>query len=477
MNWLEISKAVFHLVLFMSPVVTIVIGIILFMQRWLGNRQDPRFFYLVWIAIMIRMLIPWSPSPAYSLWEHVPAIPLNNFIVTEKEMMMDPQGMDQQVFMQTEAITSEVYEMQWDWMTVAYVVWLIGVVGITIVFVVAYWKLRWSLHKQSVPIGAEDDNELQVCLDQCRKRLAIRSTNLSLRLTSLVSSPAAIGWLKPKILLPYDLIGKLDHRDWSCILMHELIHIRRMDALWNGLMTVFVALHWFNPFVWKAYFKMREDQELSCDAKLQKYVTPNQYGHTLLKLAESQIATNRYLTIAFISRNKNMTRRRVEMLFSKKKSVISLWFGMCIVLASTFLITYPKIFASSETNGEEVMFTAPVEGTITSRYGEETKYNMYAISIANEPGTAVHAVADGVIEKSGYDPGDGNHIVIVHASGYKSVYKHLNEMFVQEGQQVKQGELIGTIGSTGRSTGPHLSLEILQDGQFIDPETVIDFRD
>jgi len=85
-------------------------------------------------------------------------------------------------------------------------------------------------------------------------------------------------------------------------------------------------------------------------------------------------------------------------------------------------------------------------------------------------GTEVYVTGDGVVEiveskRWGY----GKSIVINHGFGYKTLYAHLSKFEVKEGQKVKRGELIGLIGSTGKSTGPHLHYEVIKDGVKVNP--------
>lgn len=85
-------------------------------------------------------------------------------------------------------------------------------------------------------------------------------------------------------------------------------------------------------------------------------------------------------------------------------------------------------------------------------------------------GTPIYATGDGAITEAGYDNGGyGNNVVINHGYGYKSLYGHMKKIKVRVGDRVKRGEVIGWVGSTGKSTGPHLHYEIIKNGEKIDP--------
>lgn len=91
------------------------------------------------------------------------------------------------------------------------------------------------------------------------------------------------------------------------------------------------------------------------------------------------------------------------------------------------------------------------------------------IDVASRTGTPIIASADGVIEKITRTTGLGKLIVINHGYGYKTRYGHLSKFKVKRGQRVKRGDLIGLMGSTGYSTGPHLHYEVIRKGKFVDP--------
>jgi murein DD-endopeptidase MepM/ murein hydrolase activator NlpD len=85
-------------------------------------------------------------------------------------------------------------------------------------------------------------------------------------------------------------------------------------------------------------------------------------------------------------------------------------------------------------------------------------------------GTPIYATGNGVIRLAGYvDGGFGNHVIINHGYGYETLYGHMVRIKVRTGQRVKRGELIGWVGSTGKSTGPHCHYEVHINGNEVDP--------
>ena len=84
-------------------------------------------------------------------------------------------------------------------------------------------------------------------------------------------------------------------------------------------------------------------------------------------------------------------------------------------------------------------------------------------------GTSVRATGGGIVKEAGRKGGYGNVVEIVHRNGYTTRYAHLSRISVKPGQRVERGQKIGRVGSTGRSTGPHLHYEIRKAGKAINP--------
>jgi murein DD-endopeptidase MepM/ murein hydrolase activator NlpD len=90
---------------------------------------------------------------------------------------------------------------------------------------------------------------------------------------------------------------------------------------------------------------------------------------------------------------------------------------------------------------------------------------------ATSYGTPIFASGNGVLEKVGPEGGYGKYIRIKHANGYETAYGHMSAFAkgMEVGKKVRQGQVIGFVGSTGQSTGPHVHYEILVNGRFVDP--------
>jgi murein DD-endopeptidase MepM/ murein hydrolase activator NlpD len=114
-------------------------------------------------------------------------------------------------------------------------------------------------------------------------------------------------------------------------------------------------------------------------------------------------------------------------------------------------------------------------GTFTSGYGVRSdpfrhSAAMHAgIDLAAPQGTAVYATADGIVDRAEWSNGYGNLVEVSHGKGVQTRFGHLSRILVHSGQLVHRGDLIALVGSTGRSTGPHLHYEVRIDGHAVNP--------
>ena len=130
--------------------------------------------------------------------------------------------------------------------------------------------------------------------------------------------------------------------------------------------------------------------------------------------------------------------------------------------------SYPNrpVFPVKENRQESLSSTYmwPTKGVFTSGYGWRWGRMHKGIDIANNTGTSIHAARDGIVTYSGWSSGYGYLVEITHPDGESSRYAHNSRLLVKKGQMIPQGARISLMGSTGRSTGPHLHFEIRQSG-------------
>ncbi len=129
-------------------------------------------------------------------------------------------------------------------------------------------------------------------------------------------------------------------------------------------------------------------------------------------------------------------------------------------------------------------FIIPVDDAIiTGVYGSQRilngkpKWPHYGLDFAQKTGTPIKAMVDGIVTLAEPDLYyTGATLIFDHGHGISTLYMHMNEIFVQKGDIVKQGEVIGTVGSSGRATGPHLDVRLNWFGTRLDPATVLDIN-
>lgn len=112
-------------------------------------------------------------------------------------------------------------------------------------------------------------------------------------------------------------------------------------------------------------------------------------------------------------------------------------------------------------------------GVITSNFGIRERGDHKGMDIGVPSGTSIGAACDGVVKYAGYDNIYGNMVIIKHSNEIETAYAHASEILVKTGDDVKKGETIAKVGSTGRSTGPHLHFELRVNGEAVNPKGYI----
>jgi len=172
--------------------------------------------------------------------------------------------------------------------------------------------------------------------------------------------------------------------------------------------------------------------------------------------------------------NKTLKENNDEYVKSQVKSVTTSY----AAYSSSSSYTVPEeILLALQTENGSLNFSNPLNnaGIVTSRYGIRTRNNHQGIDIGAPTGTPIYAAEDGVVTYTGWYYGYGNLIKVQHANGYETYYGHCSSIACSAGQMVSKGDLIGYVGSTGNSTGPHLHFEVRVNGVTYNPEGFVSF--
>lgn len=293
-----------------------------------------------------------------------------------------------------------------------------------------------------------------------------------------------LAWGRHTIILPARLVADLSSVEIALIVRHEQAHLNRRDPLLFAMLGLIDALLWFNPFVRAQTARCRLAAELACDimAAGKNLSERETYARVLIKTLKHTAGNMQPHAPAVISNVKSgdYRMRLSEIMHGDpaarktrpKWLLVGLFAGLLPIAAAQF------VWAQG-TAGAPGLTVAPVEGPISSGFGPRPDPVTGAISFHQgvdfpvAVGTPVHAPGDGNIAAVYDDPAYGKVVEIDHGGGMKTRLAHLATATVAVGDHVTAGQVVATSGNSGRGTGPHLHLEIWEQGKPIDPGTVL----
>ncbi|UCG46473.1 MAG: hypothetical protein JSU94_13320, partial [Phycisphaerales bacterium] len=185
--------------------------------------------------------------------------------------------------------------------------------------------------------------------------------------TDAVNSPSLFGCVRPRLLLPAGMVETLGSEQLRHVFLHELAHLRHMDILTSNLASLLQILHWFNPLLWVAFYRMRTDRELACDELVLSKAAADEskkYGRTIISLVE-QFGRGSYLPMTVgIMENRNQFKRRITMIARFRK--LSLRWSLA---ALAILAVVAGVALTNATNPSETAEGNPAEENTAMGYG------------------------------------------------------------------------------------------------------------
>ena len=485
-----------------SAMILLVLALRLFLKKHL-----PRgIFPALWCAAAVRLLLPITIPTHLSVWNllHTPAAAQANGVISD---VLTPFP---------SLATSNTAKPAADIAGISpmLLVWLVCAILLAAYFVIGYTcmvrRFRGTRLAPQPSIDALLDRfrfsrDPRICVSNSRR------------------APLTFGVFRPTVLLPEDL--PVGDAQFQLVLAHELAHIRRKDCLRKLLLTVCLCLYWWNPLVWMMVWLANRDMELACDEAVLRALGPDcrkAYALTLLDMAQRN-PKSAPLCSGFA---KSSAEERIRAILSFKR--IPAWVGICVsvlfVLAASIfatqavspsaipemepamqeevpeenaavrmpvsepLPTAPSIMPEQDAESEIELETQPrseaptyiypleeANAEVTNPYGwrenpvVKQKSLHPGVDLAADYGTSVLAVADGTVLDCSYDAAYGYILTLEHENGVQTQYAHLSEFFVEPGDTVQQGQIIAKTGDSGWSTGPHLHLGVLMNGEAVDP--------
>ena len=291
-----------------STLVAVILGL-----QWLFRRQlTPNWRYLLWFAFLARLVFPIMPSSTLSVHNISPLpFPTNQEVVKppvlaadtpklhrahnlpihkESTTIQSPIGFpllqsnrvkDGNSTPETEWVSrpsealSPVERLSLLWITVA--------AGLILLLLAKAIRFNRILATTQTPIPSALEDRFHAV----KKSLGIEQRHIALTLSSQVKSPCLFGIYRPRLIIPTSLEKDLSSVELECVLLHELVHLKRNDLWCNWAMSLLQCLHWFNPVLWFAMSRIRADREMATDAGVLLQANELQracYGELIIKL-------------------------------------------------------------------------------------------------------------------------------------------------------------------------------------------------
>jgi beta-lactamase regulating signal transducer with metallopeptidase domain len=348
---------------------SLLIFLILLVQLMLRGRLGVRWHYCLWLLLLIRLVLPWAPESRMSIFNLIPpwarqsqtefvsddlADDTLNSVVAgvgiNESTPVSITGVPQEI---PEAITATPEEPGFFELADMFpLIWLIGALVLAVYVCASNFNLRRAVKKAC----SLTDRRILDLLEKCKSQMGIR-TILRVVVTDRVRGPALFGFVRPRLLLPRGMIEALSLEELRCIFLHELAHLKRHDIFVSYLVSLLQILHWFNPIIWLAFYRMRADRELACDALVLSKMNvdePKKYGQAIISLVEL-FYQNRYLPgMVGIMEDKSQLKGRISMIvnFKKDSKKLTLPAVLLILMIACISLTDAQVQTRQERTAE-----------------------------------------------------------------------------------------------------------------------------
>ena len=341
-------SSIFKMVVLSSAAGSIVAVTILIIKSLLKNKLNATWQYYIWFLFIIRLIIPTgfeTPLSKFNVFANTTQriqtsqnIVRNNSnnssniknVAEDNNKILKPNLEKKNNLGETKVKDFNYY------VNIASIVWIVGVALILAVMLFSYGMFSLKIRK----ISFCQDKEINEILKKSKSIMNI-SKFIPVVYDRHMNTPSLLGVINPKILVDPDLIGKLSFEKKKHIFLHELSHFKRKDIFINWVILFLEVVYWFNPIIWFAFSRMREDSELACDAYVLSYLNKKEqkeYGETIIELAKFVSGIKLIPGTSGMIKRKSNVKRRIIMIKKFKKNSFK-WIGIPVsILAAVCMV-------------------------------------------------------------------------------------------------------------------------------------------
>lgn len=413
----------------------VLVLVILAVKKIAARGTGAAFHYGIWFLLVLRLVIPYAPQSPASALNLIPV--LTGLVQKAETSAVHP---DQQV---QKPLNPALKSADGDASPAQNrpggkagagpasactpleaglaVLWLAGML-----FYDSYalWRNRRFLRSLKGSPPAEDDRVRELAR-QCGLQLHIRA-DIPVFYSDTVGTPSLYGVLRPKLLIPKRLAGRLEEAELNYVLLHELAHYKRKDipVLWGT--TVLKGFYWFHPLVWYAFYRMRLDCENACDATVLSHLSPESrlgYGYFLLHLLELRLPREPavHQTAMASGINKIQLKRRIRMISNFQKITFRRAAAAFLLIAAVGVTGLTGAQQVSAKRVEPSSLSAFQQGTVMPATGKDAA-EYWADTLAQRDGAARFAILSDDLKKMEYQDYKASNWVIGYSSPWVVSY-------------------------------------------------------
>lgn len=312
-----------------SCALTVLLLCILLIKKLFAKKLTIRFHYYIWLTLFVSVFAALLPKTAFH-WTDSAAQADETFVDRTVSAVSPSHFLFQDFAVNKESALPSAFCLGF------LTIWALGLFVMLLRMFCSLVKTRRLYLMSHVP--REDAKLLRSCMESLKVKHA------RIRKSAELKSPITIGVFRPCILLPQSY-----EKDGKYILMHELVHCKHKDPLFNFLIQLFHAVNWFNPVMWYAIRQIEQDREACCDSFVLDHLSPRErteYGHAVINRA-----SGRFFAAVGIGSRKQQLRTRILQIAgytpaSRIRKKISVLILLLLILFA-FLIV-PSVHGLSE---------------------------------------------------------------------------------------------------------------------------------